>query len=124
MMLCFRSSPRNTTSLDIGLKLIEEYTQLVKYIVCQFLFTVRVHVCGVRVGIELREGESYVEAAKRELKEETEFYAPIDPFIADREDTYAVARSGLARWQERYFLVRYPAVGQEIDRHGWTAEER
>lgn len=76
------------------------------------------------VGGELKEGESYIEAARRELQEETGFSLDIGPVLADREDTYAVARSGPARWQERYFLVQYSASGDGIDRQGWTDEER
>ncbi|HET7229150.1 MAG TPA: NUDIX domain-containing protein [Longimicrobium sp.] len=74
------------------------------------------------VGGRLEPGESYHSAAVRELAEETGFRAPIGPLLHVRDDVFATAGSGPARWIEHYFLVRSP--GGEITRDGWTDEER
>nr|WP_217705750.1 NUDIX domain-containing protein [Peristeroidobacter soli] len=74
-------------------------------------------------GGELKPGESYLDAARRELREETGIDAEIGPLLKEREAVYAVARSTPARWLEKYFLVRCGSRSL-IAKHGWTDEER
>jgi ADP-ribose pyrophosphatase YjhB (NUDIX family) len=74
-------------------------------------------------GGELRAGEDYRAAAQRELQEETGFQSEIGPLLHEREDVFAVARSGPARWVEQYFLVECDREDAP-NRAGWTEEER
>lgn len=64
-----------------------------------------------------------MQAAERELAEETGLRMAIGPLLRERDEVYAVARSGPARWLEKYFLVPSP---NEFDPSatGWTEEER
>jgi len=75
------------------------------------------------VGGELVGEESYLDAAIRELYEETGFEAQVGPLLRERDAVYAVAQSKPARWLEQYFLV---SVGAERipNRGNWTDEER
>ncbi|BBI51598.1 hypothetical protein HORIV_40190 [Vreelandella olivaria] len=75
------------------------------------------------VGGELKPSESYVEAAKRELYEETGLIQDVDEMLRERDDVYAVARSVPARWLEKYFLVKWPA-NREVFAAKWTDEEK
>lgn len=75
------------------------------------------------VGGELRPGESYVEAAKRELYEETGLMQDVGEMLKERDEVYAVARSVPARWLEQYFLVEWPAK-KEVFAAKWTDEEK
>ena len=74
-------------------------------------------------GGELVEDETFEDAAARELMEETGQQLPIGEVVRDQTDVYAVARSGPARWHERYFMVRAPAAFAP-SRRGWTEEEQ
>lgn len=74
-------------------------------------------------GGELKSDESYLEAARRELREETGLDVAIGGMLKERDAVYPVARSTPARWLEKYFLVRCPAQSVVHD-HGWTDEEK
>ncbi len=73
-------------------------------------------------GGQLLEGETYEAAAARELAEETGFAAPVGALVRTRDEVFEAGDLGLARWTERYFLVR--AAGGTPDRRGWTEEEQ
>lgn len=75
------------------------------------------------VGGELKPEESYAEAAKRELYEETGLTQDVGEKLRDRDEVYAVARSVPARWLEQYFLVEWPA-STEVFAAKWTDEEK
>ncbi|WP_238401472.1 NUDIX domain-containing protein [Vreelandella alkaliphila] len=75
------------------------------------------------VGGELKSGEGYVEAAERELYEETGLIQNVGEMIRERDDVYAVARSVPARWLEQYFLVEWPA-NRDVFAAEWTDEEK
>jgi ADP-ribose pyrophosphatase YjhB (NUDIX family) len=74
------------------------------------------------VGGELVGSETYLDAAKRELYEETGLIQEVGRFLRDREDVYAVARSEPAQWLEKYFLVNWPA-DKEVRAEKWSDEE-
>lgn len=74
-------------------------------------------------GGELKKGETYLEAAKRELYEETGLENEIGDLIFEREDIFAVARSVPALWQEKYFLVECSSES-EVFAASWTEEEK
>ncbi len=75
------------------------------------------------VGGELKPGESYLEAAARELYEETGLTAAIGDLLKTRDEVYAVARSTPARWLEKYFLVRC-STNSAVHAKEWTDEEK
>lgn len=75
------------------------------------------------VGGELKPGEGYVDAAKRELYEETGLIQEVGEVLRDRDEVYAVARSVPARWLEKYFLVKWPSR-TDVFAAKWTDEEK
>jgi ADP-ribose pyrophosphatase YjhB (NUDIX family) len=66
-------------------------------------------------------GETYEQAARRELVEETGWSDPVlGPHIGNRR--HVVAWSGVTYdCRERWYLARVDAL--DVDRRGWTAEE-
>ncbi|MFP1683804.1 NUDIX hydrolase [Alloalcanivorax sp. C16-1] len=74
-------------------------------------------------GGELKPGESYLQAASRELYEETGLREEIGPLVMEREAVFAVARSQPALWHERYYLVRCPEADR-VFAADWTDEEK
>ena len=73
-------------------------------------------------GGQLLAGESYEEAAARELAEETGFAARVGPLVRTRDEVFAAGDDGPARWLERYYVVWAP--GGTPDPRRWTPEER
>ncbi|HST60895.1 MAG TPA: NUDIX domain-containing protein, partial [Longimicrobium sp.] len=67
-------------------------------------------------------GETFEQAATRELAEETGFAAPIGPLVRTREAVFDAGDAGPAHWTEHYFVVRTAASAPQ--RSGWTDEER
>ncbi len=67
-------------------------------------------------------GESYAEAAVRELREETGFDLPCGPEVARRHVEFLTLEGVEAEADERYFLIRVPHT--RIETHGHTALEQ
>ena len=74
-------------------------------------------------GGELKEGETYHDAAQRELYEETGLRNEIGRLLMEREDVFAVAKSTPAIWQEKYYLVRCSSQSR-VFAADWTEEEK
>ena len=74
-------------------------------------------------GGELKPGESYLQAAKRELYEETGLTDDIGPLLKKHEAVFVVARSTPALWLEQYYLVQCSS-NAEIYAAQWTEEEK
>ncbi len=67
-------------------------------------------------------GESYADAARRELIEETGFDLPPGPEVAQRRVDFTSLEGVPVTADERYFLIRAPS--SEIVTHGHTELER
>jgi GrpB-like predicted nucleotidyltransferase (UPF0157 family)/ADP-ribose pyrophosphatase YjhB (NUDIX family) len=67
-------------------------------------------------------GETYEQAAARELAEETGFDAPVGPLVRTRDEVFAAGDVPTSRWREHYFVVR--VAGGAPDAARWTEEER
>ena len=72
-------------------------------------------------GGALEQGESYLEAARRELAEETGINAPIGPQVLTRTIVFQTPSGDDVEADERYFLVR--AIDRIVDRSGQEALE-
>lgn len=73
-------------------------------------------------GGALDDGESFEQAAVRELREETGIIVDrVGPSIAEREFALQLISGEHVMAEERYFLIRAGAV--EPSRAGWTAQE-
>ncbi len=75
------------------------------------------------VGGELINDEDYIDAARRELKEETGLNLEIGEVLRERDEVYAVARSIPARWLEQYYLINSPN-DPGLSKDGWSEEEK
>jgi 8-oxo-dGTP pyrophosphatase MutT (NUDIX family) len=70
----------------------------------------------------LEEGESFADAALRELFEETGIRMDcVGPFIAQRDFELQLADGECVLAEERFFAVR--VSGQGVSREYWTSEE-
>jgi 8-oxo-dGTP pyrophosphatase MutT (NUDIX family) len=72
-------------------------------------------------GGALEPGESYLEAARRELAEETGISVPIGPQVLTRTIVFQTPSGDYVEADERYFLVR--ASDTIVDRSGQEALE-
>lgn len=73
-------------------------------------------------GGECDAGESFEEAARRELTEETGIIAEPGPVVVARRNEFVTASGEPVTADERYFRIRVPAC--EIATHGHTDLER
>jgi 8-oxo-dGTP diphosphatase len=70
----------------------------------------------------LEEGESFLDAARRELFEETGIRVDaVGPEVADREFVLQLGDGERVLAEERFFVVR--VAGQTLSRDHWTPEE-
>ena len=74
-------------------------------------------------GGELKSEETYLDAARRELFEETGLKLEIGTMLRERDEIYPVARSAPARWLEKYFLVKCQS-SSKVFAAAWTEEEK
>lgn len=72
-------------------------------------------------GGALEHGESFANAAKRELLEETGISAPIGEQVLQKKTTFPTPTGEYVEADERYFLVR--AVDNKVDESGQSPSE-
>ena len=68
------------------------------------------------------EGETFEQAAKRELAEETGLLLEVGKEVGQRTTIFPLASGEMVEADERFFLVRSP--NQQISQQGWTDIER
>ena len=74
-------------------------------------------------GGALEDNETFAEAARRELFEETGIIADIvDPHVAEKEFVLQMPSGEHVHAKERFFVVR--VTDQSVSKLNWTAEER
>ena len=100
------------------LLVIDEHERLLLF---RFTFAGRTPFWATAGG-ECDPGESFEDAARRELAEETGIIAEPGPVVVARENNFVTAIGEPVTADERYFRIRVPAC--EIATHGHTDLER
>jgi len=80
------------------------------------------HDCWATPGGAVEEGETFEQAAIRELREETGMVVDsVSPHVGEREFVLQLASGEHVRAEERFFLIWSPDT--VISRAGWSAHE-